>query len=137
MFRQRGLGNEYPTTNGGVGIQAEKRPGEFTIPKGTKGAKLKYNFSNPKSGTTLTKLTGWNVYSVTEKRYMHELDKNPDFELSWSQSAEFKRGLGWVGGPMRSFGFTVVIVLWDRPTLAPGRRGINIPSSSSRRMRRS
>ena len=71
---------DYPTA-GGVGIQAEKRPGEFKIPKGTKGAKLKYQFFNPKSGTTLTRLTGSNVFSVTEKRYMHELDKNPEFEL--------------------------------------------------------
>ena len=71
---------DYPT-NSGVGIQAEMRPGEFTIPKGSKGAKLKYNFFNPKSGNTLTKLNGSNIYSVTEKRYMHELDKNPDFEL--------------------------------------------------------
>jgi len=71
---------DYPT-NAGVGIQAQKRPGEFTIPKGSKGTKLKYQFFNPKSGNTLTKLNGSNVYSVTEKRYMHELDHNPDFEL--------------------------------------------------------
>ena len=71
---------DYPT-NGGVGIQAEKQPGEFTIPKGSKGTKLKYNFFNPKSGNTLTKLNGRNIYSVTEHRYMNELDKNPNFEL--------------------------------------------------------
>jgi len=71
---------DYPTA-GGVGIQAEKRPGEFTIPKGAKGTKLKYQFFNPKSGNTLTKLNGRSIYSVTEKRYMHELDGNPDFEL--------------------------------------------------------
>jgi len=71
---------DYPTA-GGVGIQAEKRPGEFTIPKGLKATKLKYQFYNPKSGNTLTKLNGNSIYSVTEKRYMHELDHNPDVEL--------------------------------------------------------
>ena len=71
---------DYPT-DGGIGIQAEKQPGSFTIPKGSAGTKLDYEFFDPKSGTRLTKLNGRNVYSVTEHRYMGELDKDPDFPL--------------------------------------------------------
>jgi len=95
---------DYPTT-GGVGIQAEKRPGEFTIPKGSKGTKLKYNFFNPKSGTNLTKLNGSNVYSVTEKRYMHELDKNPDFELP---AGDYKFVVGGDPGATGTLTYTTV-----------------------------
>jgi hypothetical protein len=72
---------DYPTGDRGIGIQAEKQPGSFTIPKGLAGAKLQYEFFNPKSGRTLTKLNGRNIFSLTEHRYMDELDRNPDFEL--------------------------------------------------------
>jgi hypothetical protein len=95
---------DYPT-NGGVGIRAEKRPGEFTIPKGTKGTKLKYNFFNPKSGNTLTKLNGSNIYSVTEKRYMHELDHNPDFELP---AGDYKFVVGGDPGATGTLAYTTV-----------------------------
>lgn len=95
---------DYPT-NGGVGIQAEKRPGEFTIPKGTKGTKLKYNFFNPKSGNTLTKLNGSNIYSVTDKRYMHELDKNPDFELP---AGQYRFVVGGKPGAIGTLTYTTV-----------------------------
>jgi len=69
------------STNSGTGIQADRRPGEFTVPKGSQATKLKYSFADPKLDYTSTKLRGSNIYSVTEKRYMHELDKDPNFEL--------------------------------------------------------
>jgi hypothetical protein len=95
---------DYPTT-GGIGIQAEKRPGEFTIAKGSKGTKLKYQFFNPKSGNTLTKLNGSNIYSVTEKRYMHELDHNPDFELPPGQ---YRFVVGGDPGAIGTLSYTTV-----------------------------
>ncbi len=91
----------YPT-NAGTGIQAEKQPGSFTIPKGSKGAKLKYSFSDPKSDYTSTKLRGSNIYSVTEKRYMHELDHNPDFALP---PGEYKFVVGGLPGASGTLNF--------------------------------
>jgi hypothetical protein len=95
---------DYPTA-GGFGIRAEKQPGEFTIPKGSKGTKLKCNFFNPKSGTTRTKLTGSSIYSVTEKRYMHELDKNPDFELP---AGDYRFVVGGEPGATGTLAYTTV-----------------------------
>jgi hypothetical protein len=103
---------DYPTA-GGVGIQAEKRPGEFKIPKGSKGAKLKYQFFNPKSGNTLTKLTGNSIYSVTEKRYMHELDKNPDFELP---AGDYKFVVGGEPGATGTLTYTTIPSTGDETT---------------------
>jgi len=94
----------YPT-NAGVGIQAEKQPGSFTIPKGSQATKLKYSFADPKSDYTSTKLRGSNIYSVTEKRYMHELDHNPDFALP---PGEYKFVVGGLPGAMGSLTYTVV-----------------------------
>ena len=93
----------YPT-NAGVGILAEKQPGPFTIPEGSKGAKLKYSFHDPKSGYTSTKLRGSNIYSVTEKRYMHELDKDPNFELP---PGEYKFVVGGQPGALGNLTYTL------------------------------
>ncbi len=99
---QAGVG--YPT-NAGVGIQAEKQPGSFTIPKGSQATKLKYSFADPKSDYTSTKLRGSNIYSVTEKRYMHELDKDPNFVLP---PGEYKFVVGGSPGATGSLSYTTV-----------------------------
>lgn len=75
---QAGVG--YPAA-AGIGIQAERQPGEFTIAKGSRATKLKYSFSDPKLDYTSTRLRGSNIYSVTEKRFMRELDTDPNFAL--------------------------------------------------------
>lgn len=95
---------DYPT-NVGVDIQARKQPSDFTIPNGLKGTKLKYQFYNPKSGNTRTKLRGSNIYSVTEKRYMHELDNNPDFELP---SGQYRFVVGGDPGATGTLTYTTV-----------------------------
>jgi hypothetical protein len=65
----------------GVGIHAKKEPGAFTIPEGTTARSFKYRFHDPSSGLTLDKLSGSNIYSVTEKRYITEAADNPDLAL--------------------------------------------------------
>lgn len=105
----------YPT-NAGIGIQAEKQPGEFTIPKGSSGKSLKYSFFNPKSGHTLTKLHGSNIFSVTEHRYMNELDKNPDFELP---PGEYKFVVGGEPGSMGTLRYTTVPGSDSKPPAKP------------------
>ena len=65
----------------GVGIHAKREPGEFTIPEGTTARSFKYRFHDPSSGLTLNKLSGSNIYSVTEKRYITEAAGNPDLTL--------------------------------------------------------
>ena len=65
----------------GVGIRAEKVPGEFTIPEGMTATNFKYKFHDPKSNIKLDKLGGSNIYSITEKRYISEATNGPDFEL--------------------------------------------------------
>ena len=106
-----GAGVEYPAT-GGVGIQAEKQPGAFTIPKGSTATKLKYEFSDPKSDQKSTKLTGSNIYSVTEHRYMHELDKDPDFKLP---PGDYKFVVGGYPGAMGNLTYTTVPVPAKQP----------------------
>jgi len=68
-------------TGSGTNVLAEKQPGSFTIPKGSQATKLKYSFADPKLDYASTKLRGSNIYSVTEKRFMRELDKDPNFAL--------------------------------------------------------
>ncbi len=92
-------------TGAGVGIQAEKQPGSFTIPKGSQATKLKYSFSDPKSDYTSTKLRGGNIYSVTEKRYMRELDTDPNFVLP---PGEYKFVVGGSPGATGSLSYTTV-----------------------------
>lgn len=105
----------YPT-NAGIGIQAEKQPGEFTIPKGSKGTKLKYNFHDPKSDYSSTKLNGRNIYSVTEHRYMDELDKNPDFELP---PGDYKFVVGGKPGASGTLTYTTVPSSDTKPPAKP------------------
>jgi hypothetical protein len=120
---------DYPTA-GGVGIQAEKRPGEFTIPKGAKGTRLKYNFFNPKSGNTLTKLNGNSIYSVTEKRYMHELDHNPDFELP---SGQYKFVVGGEPGATGTLTYTTIPSTGDdSPPKTPPPHGTTKPNPADK-----
>lgn len=102
---------DYPT-NTGIDIQAKKQTSDFTIPKGSKGTKLKYQFFNPKSGNTRTKLHGSNIYSVTEKRYMHELDHNPDFELP---PGDYRFVVGGEPGAMGTLSYTTVPSNDDNP----------------------
>ena len=105
----------YPT-DGGVGIQAEKQPGSFTIPKGFAGAKFKYEFFNPKSGQTLTKLNGRNIFSLTEHRYMDELDNNPDIELP---AGDYKFVVGGEPGATGRLSFTEVASSGTKPPKPP------------------
>ena len=65
----------------GVGIRADKVPGEFTIPEGMTARNFKYRFHDPKGKIKLDKLTGSSIYSITEKRYISEATSGPSFEL--------------------------------------------------------
>jgi hypothetical protein len=106
---------DYPT-NAGVDVQAEKQPGAFTIPKGSKAKKLKYSFFDPKSGRTLTTLHGSNVFSMTEHRYMTELDANPDFELP---SGDYKFVIGGQPGASGVLTYTRVTATDKKPPTLP------------------
>jgi hypothetical protein len=103
-------------TGAGTNVLAEKQPGSFTIPKGSKGAKLKYSFADPKLDYTSTKLRGSNIYSVTEKRYMHELDHNPDFELP---PGEYKFVVGGTPGASGTLTYTTVPTTDTKPPTGP------------------
>ncbi len=62
-------------------IQAQLEPGPFTIPKGYVFTKLRYHFSDPKTGFEHDKITATTIYSVTERRYIKEAKDNPDIIL--------------------------------------------------------
>ncbi len=96
---------DFPSSPTGVAIQAEKRPGGFTIPKGSSGAKLTYSFYDPKSDYRSTKLRGSNIYSVTEHRYMDELTTNPNFVLP---PGEYKFVVGGQPGALGNLTYTLV-----------------------------
>ena len=64
-----------------LSIQAQLEPGPFTIPKGYVVTKLKYHFSDPKTGFEHDKITATTIYSVTEGRYIREAKNNPDIIL--------------------------------------------------------
>jgi len=99
---QAGVG--YPA-GPGIGIQAERQPGEFTIAKGSQATKLKYGFSDPKLDYTSTKLRGSNIYSVTEKRFMRELDSDPTFALP---PGDYRFVVGGTPGATGTLSFTAV-----------------------------
>ena len=65
----------------GVGIHATKQPGEFTVPEGHTATNFKFSFHDPKSGRRLDTLSGSNIYSLTEKRYITEAADNSGLEL--------------------------------------------------------
>jgi hypothetical protein len=56
------------------GARPERRVGAFTIPKDTLGVDIKYDFNDPNIEISSTKLGGGNVFSVTENRYLRELE---------------------------------------------------------------
>ena len=88
----------------GVGIRAEKAPGEFTIPEGMTARNFKYRFHDPKSKIKLDKLSGSNIYSITEKRYVTEATSGPDFELP---PGKYKFVVGGRPGAYGSLSFDV------------------------------
>ena len=92
----------------GVGIQAKKVPGEFSIPEGSKAFAFKYSFHDPKSGIKLDKLSGSNIYSVSEKRYITEAANGPDFELP---HGKYKFVVGGGPGAIGSLSFHVAPML--------------------------
>lgn len=65
----------------GVGIRADKVPGDFTIPESMTARNFKYKFHDPKGKIKLDKLTESSIYSITEKRYVSEAVNSADFEL--------------------------------------------------------
>lgn len=69
------------TLGEGVGIHVKKVPGTFTIPEGSKAFAFKYSFHDPKSGIELDKLSGSNIYSISERRYVTEAAGASGFEL--------------------------------------------------------
>lgn len=93
------------STNAGSGIQAERRPGEFTVPNGSQVTKLKYSFADPKLDYASTKLRGSNIYSVTEKRFMRELDSDPNFALP---PGDYRFVVGGSPGATGTLSFTTV-----------------------------
>ena len=88
----------------GVGIRAEKVPGQFTIPKGMTARNFKYRFHDPKSKTRLDKLTESSIYSITEKRYISEATDGSDFELP---PGKYKFVVGGRPGAYGSLSFDV------------------------------
>jgi len=95
----------------GVGIRAEKVPGEFTVPEGCTAKNFKFKFHDPKSKVKLDKLTGSSIYSVTEGQYVSEAAENPDFELP---PGKYKFVVGGRPGAYGSLSFDV----------APGNAGV-------------
>jgi hypothetical protein len=114
---------DFPSSPTSVYVQAEKRPGSFTIPKDSRGTKLKYSFINPKTGYTSNKLRGSNIFSVTEHRYMDELDKNPDFELP---PGDYKFVVGGDPGASGTLGYT--LIAGSGVQLPPGTKSPNSPT---------
>ena len=88
----------------GVGIRAEKVPGEFAIPEGMTARNFKYKFHDPKSKIKLDKLTESSIYSITEKRYVSEAASGSDFELP---PGKYKFVVGGRPGAYGSLSFDV------------------------------
>jgi len=117
----------YPT-NSGIGIQAERRPGEFTVPKGSQATKLKYSFADPKLDYASTKLRGSNIYSVTEKRFMRELDTAPNFALP---PGDYKFVVGGSPGATGKLSFMTVPTTTADPSSDTSSDAIPIPPAAT------
>ena len=114
------------TVGRGVGIRAEKVPGEFTVPEGHTATNFKYSFHDPKSKVKLDKLTGSSIYSITEKRYISEAANSPDFELS---PGEYKFVVGGRPGAYGSLSYEIIVgQVASKPTEEPNVICTNVES---------
>lgn len=86
-------------------IQAELVPGLFTVREGFKASNLKFSYHDPKTGIRGNKLDSRNIYSVTQRRYMHELNKDPNFVLP---PGDYKFVVGGLPGATGSLTYTTV-----------------------------
>lgn len=81
------------------------RAGSFIIPEGASGVNLQYRFEDPGLGFTSTKLRMSNLYSVTERRYLHELETKPIVALP---PGEYRLEIGGSSGAGGELTVTVV-----------------------------
>jgi hypothetical protein len=91
-------------TNGGVGIQAEKVPGDFTVPEGFRAVDFTYSFYDPKTNYESTKLRPSNIYCVTKGRYLTEGDFAPAPVLP---PGEYRFVVGGQTGAEGTLGYTL------------------------------
>ncbi|MFO1042969.1 MAG: hypothetical protein U0941_14360 [Planctomycetaceae bacterium] len=61
--------------------QPERRSGLFTIPKDTLGVDLQFRYRDPNTGYSSTTLKGSNLYSITQNRFLRELESVPIYHL--------------------------------------------------------
>ena len=86
-------------------VLAQLEPGPFTIPSGYVAKKLIYHWSDPKSGNESDTLTAATIYSVTEGKYLKDLEKPP-------RSASGRRIQTRLWGDGRSRGRLDVLAEW-------------------------
>ena len=100
------------------------RAGRFIIPADASGVNLQYRFDDPEVGYTSTKLRKSNLYSVTEQRYLRELESNPILALP---PGEYRFEIG--GSPGAGGELTMTVVPG-----APGTKTLVPPTSTSSTM---
>jgi hypothetical protein len=96
----------------GVGINAERVPGRFTVPEGHIATGFKYHFSDPNINYTSTRLSGSNIYSETQSRYISEVEGNPNAKLP---PGKYKFVVGGRPGASGTLSFTIVSTTVDPP----------------------
>ncbi len=95
-----------------AGINAERVPGHFTVPEGHIATGFRYNFSDPSSGYTSTRLSGSNIYSDTQGRYMSEVEGNPNAQLP---PGKYKFVVGGHPGAQGTLSFKLVATTTEPP----------------------
>lgn len=108
----------------GVGINAERVPGQFTVPEGHIGSGLKYHFNDPSTGYTSTRLTGSNIYSETQGRYMSEVEGNPGAQLP---PGKYKFVVGGRPGASGSLSFKIISTTTEPPDDHPPSNELRLP----------
>jgi hypothetical protein len=61
--------------------QPQRQAGAFRIPVGSIGTNLEYRYRDPNLDYSSSRLTGSNIYSITENRYLRELEFVPIYRL--------------------------------------------------------
>ncbi len=109
--------------------QPERRAGLFTIPSDMLGVDLKFLYQDPNTGYTSTTLKGSNLYSVTQNRYLRELESVQIYNLP---PGDYRFEVGGTPGSSGELTVTVVPGTPFPPTTRTGNGATDTPTTNTK-----
>ena len=109
--------------------QPERRAGLFTIPMDTLGVDLKFRYQDPNTGYSSTTLKGSNLYSVTQNRYLRELESVQIYNLP---PGDYRFEVGGTPGSSGELTVTVAPGTPFPPTARTGNGATGTPTTKTK-----